>query len=134
MSNFKMTHRFIVKELSFLNKGKVGETFQIQPLFSRKIDKLSDNEYEVAIKVELKDTIENPFPFDLTATVALITKIEGQITENELNDYLNNRCISILFPYLRASVTSVTSAALMTPLVLPIIDASTFVIDNKLVK
>ena len=122
-----MQHRFVVKELSIVNHDLNSKTpFQIKPSFSKKISKLSDEEYEVAIKVEFKNTAENPFPFDLIATIALITKIEGTIDEKTLDDYLNKNCVQILFPYLRSSVTSLTSASLMTPLVLPIIDASNF--------
>ena len=120
-----MQHRFLVKELSLTNKDRTDKSFQIKPQFSKKITDLGNNEYEVALKVEIKDTIENPFPFDLTATVALITKIDGEIDEEQLNNYLNINCVQIIFPYLRASVTSITSAALMTPLVLPVIDVTT---------
>ena len=130
MSNYQMQHRFLVKELSFSNKDRTDKTFQIKPLFSKKVTDLGNNEFEVAIKVELKDTPENPFPFDLVATVALITKINGEIEQNELDEYLNRNCVQIIFPYLRSSVTSLTSAALMTPLVLPIIDAANFQTNN----
>ena len=122
-----MQHRFLVKELSLINHdSNSNASYQIKPLFSKKISKKGENEYEVAIKVEIKDTPDNPFPFDLTATIALITKIDGSIDEESLNEYLNKSCVQIIFPYLRSSVTSLTSASLMTPLVLPIIDVSNF--------
>lgn len=127
MNEFQMQHRFLVKELTLINHDFTKETsFQLKPLFSKKIDKRSDGEYEVALKVEIKNTPENPFPFDLTAVVALITKIKGTIDEKTLDEYLNKNCVQIIFPYLRSSVTSLTSASLMTPLILPIIDASNF--------
>lgn len=127
MSEFKMQHKFVVKELSLINHDSTDKrTFQLKPLFSKKIEKISDNEYEVALKCEIKNTSENPFPFDLTAVVALLTKIEGTIDEKDLDNYLNHNCVQIIFPYLRSSVTSLTSASLMAPLILPIIDASNF--------
>ena len=127
MSEFKMQHKFVVKELSLINHNSTEKrTFQLKPLFSKKIEKIGENEYEVALKVEIKDTPENPFPFDLTAVVALLTKIEGTIDDKDLDHYLNNNCVQIIFPYLRSSVTSLTSASLMTPIILPVIDASNF--------
>ncbi len=131
MSQLQMQHRFLVKELSLVNHDLAeNKTFQLKPLFSKKIEKKSDNEYEVALKVDIKNTPENPFPFDLTATVALVTRIQGEIDEKVLDDYLNRNCVQIIFPYLRSSVTSLTSAALMMPIVLPIIDASNFKAEN----
>ena len=134
MGKLQLQHRFVVKELSIINHDlKELSSFQIKPIFSKKISKISDNEYEVALRVELKDAPDNHFPFDLIATIALITKIEGDIDKKVLDDFLNINCVQIIFPYLRSSVTSLTSASLMTPLVLPIIDASTFktIEENK---
>ena len=127
-----MQHKFLVKELSLINHDLTDETtFQLKPAFSKKIEKIGDNEYEVALKVEIKNTAENPFPFDLTAVVALLTKIDGTIDEKDLDHYLNSNCVQIIFPYLRSSVTSLTSASLMAPLILPIIDASNFETNDQ---
>lgn len=127
MSEFQMQHKFLVKELSLINhESTKGTSFQLKPAFSKKIERLGDNEYEVALRCEIRSTSENPFPFDLTAVVALLTKIEGTIDEKDLDNYLNHNCVQIIFPYLRSSITSLTSASLMTPLILPVIDASNF--------
>lgn len=126
MANREIYHKFVVKELSFVNRELNDQSFKLKPLFSKKITKLNDNEYEVALKVEIKNTVENPFPFDLVAIVALVTKFVGEVSKEELDEYLNKTSVSIIFPYLRSSVTSLTSAGLMTPLVLPVIDVRNF--------
>ena len=39
-----------------------------------------------------------------------------------MDNFLNIQAVQIMFPYIRTMVTSLTSAALMQPLILPFVD------------
>lgn len=126
--NMNISHKFVVKELSFVNKLKEGSGYQVKPVFSKKITKIDELQYDVSIKFEIIDTQENPFPFSLKAIISLITTFgkDVELSKKELDNYLNVTSIQILFPYLRATVTGLTTAGLVNPLIIPIIDVNTF--------
>lgn len=126
--NFHVKHKFVVREATFKNNFIEGQGFSVKPKFSKKITKLSENEFDVTIKVEIISSENNPFPFNLSASISLISLFDkvNVLDEPSLNEYLNVTCIQILFPYLRSVVTSLTNAGMVTPLVLPIINAKSF--------
>jgi|GEM_PF-1978513 len=119
-----LKHKFIVKEARFSNTRKEGSNFKINPKFSRQISRLSDCEYEVGLRVLIQDEPENPFPFNIFVDIALITRFDdtSKLSEEQLKEYLNVTALQILIPYMRSAVTNLTTAALVSPLVLPIID------------
>lgn len=128
MEQVQMKHKFVVNEATLINHNKSGEGFQIKPEYFKKVTQKSKNEFEVSLKVEIHDTPENPFPFELTVAISLITSFDDvdKISQSDLDDYLNRQCLQILFPYLRSSVTNLTNAGMFNPLVLPIINVNTF--------
>ena len=46
-----------------------------------------------------------------------------EATDYEINSFLNLKAIEILFPYLRSAVSGVTAAAMLPPVMLPIVPA-----------
>lgn len=126
--NMDIKHKFVVKELSFINREKTDKNFQVKPIFAKKINKINEFQYEVSVKCEIKDSQDNPFPFDATVVISLETIFgkDIKISDEELNYYLNVTSIQILFPYLRSTLTSLTSAGMVNPLVLPIINVDAF--------
>lgn len=122
--NIKFTNTFFIDKAHLLNKYREG-SFKLAPSLTKKIVKISDNEYNVSIKVMIKDTEENPFPFDLEVIGTLKTIFDSKsFSEKELDDYLNITCIQALYPFVRSSVANLCTASLVSPVLMPIMDVT----------
>lgn len=132
-TNIQITHRFVVRETFFKNHDKIGKGFSVKPVFSKKITNCGDGVFDVCIKVEIKNTEENPFPFDLLAAISLVSTFSNvdDVPEQELQNYLNVTSVQLLFPYLRSIVTNLTTSGMVNPLVLPVIDVNAFLQTNN---
>lgn len=102
----------------------------LKPSFSRRIRKTPENEklYFVSLEVKIESSEQVPKPFDLK--VCLTGIFEAEITDDASRRALNVQTVAILYPYLRAAVTNLTSAAFVAPLVLPVLPGSVFPEDN----
>ena len=131
--NFHVKHSFIVREASFVSNNKTGQNFIVKPSFAKRINKISDNNYDVSLRVEIRDQEDNPFPFNLCVVISLVSSFDNEkaLTSEQLDEYLNVTCVQILFPYLRSVVTSLTGAAMVSPIFLPIINVRDFLNENK---
>ncbi len=113
--------QLVVEEISIKNNDLPAGQFQVDPVLSKKVEKLDDTHYAVRLLLELKNTEEKPFPIELTVRLTGIAETSN-VPEQALDDFLNVQAVQIMFPYIRTMVTSLTSAALMQPLILPFVD------------
>lgn len=73
--------------------------------------------------------IENNYPFKMYVELAGVFSMqEGDI--NDIEKFKPNS-VSILFPYVRALVTSFTASANVTPLILPTINVNAYIQQKK---
>ena len=113
-----------VLEASIKNYQMVGN-YNFQPEINGTTSHLNDNNYSLTLDFVVKNTLNNPFPIDIK--VKLIGYFEfGDEKEEVAIKFLEREGIQIVYPYLRSLITNMTSAALLKPLVLPIIDANDF--------
>ncbi len=121
-------------ELSFkLNGVRLQEgKLDLKPTFSRKVRRTVENERVsfVTLSVQIAGTAESPKPFDLLVSMTGI--FESDAATEEEKRFAVVECTDLLFPYLRAAVTSLTSTALSTPVVLPVVAGALFPEDRKL--
>ncbi len=118
---------FVVNEASIKNNNlPVGE-FKLNPQIQKKIGKANspENAYVVEVRVEIRNTPENPFPIDLVASLSGIFNIEGD-NMDEINNFLQLQGFQMVFPHLRSLVANMTTNAMMPPIFLPIIYANQF--------
>ncbi|HPG42199.1 MAG TPA: protein-export chaperone SecB [Acholeplasmataceae bacterium] len=108
------------------NTGILGDNFKLNPSYEKEIYKDQVNAYILKLFVAIKNTDENPFPVSLEVCFTSRFEFEDAKDENEIMTYLNINAIQMVFPYIRAGITNVFSAALLPPLVLPIIDVRNF--------
>ncbi len=113
-------------KISLHNTGVLGSNFKVNPIYEKEILKDSEGVYILKLFVTLHNTLENPFPIDLNISFTSKFEFEEVKSENEISSYLNINAIQMIFPFMRAAITSVFSAALLPPLVLPIIDVRDF--------
>ena len=113
-------------KISLHNTGVLGSNFKVNPIYEKEILKDSDSVYLLKLYVNFHNTVENPFPVELNISFISRFEFEEVKSENEITSYLNINAIQMIFPFMRAAITSVFSAALLPPLVLPIIDVRDF--------
>ena len=113
-----------INKMSFaLNKvnGKNRE-FQIAPVFSKSVVEHDNNLYEVILSVGINNEDDAPVPFDLFVEMVGCFELQEGLKEDFQRDLLNRNAVAIMYPFLRAAVSSLTSTANVTSLVLPVIN------------
>ena len=80
--------------------------------------------------VEIKNTPSNPFPLDIQVEFETHFSFKEYESKEEIDTYLNVNAIQMIFPFMRSAINSVVSAAILPPLVLPIIDVRQFIIKR----
>lgn len=107
-----------VCELQYKQKlitKETPETFNYEPVFSRKIDDLGNGNYSIILEV-IVGTKKGSLPFSAKVVIKGFFHIENEpdaMQRIELNG------TSILFPYLRSTLTTLTSLSNIPSLILP---------------
>ena len=119
-------------ELMFrFNGGRAQEgKLELKPSFSRKVRR-ADGEngvFLVTLSVKFESTPEEPKPFELSA--ALTGVFSAATAGDEQMRAAVAAATAVMFPYLRAAVTNLTSAAMAPPLVLPVVGGPLFPEDR----
>lgn len=113
-------------KISLHNTGVLGANFKVNPIYEKEIIKNSESMYLLKLYVNFHNTVETPFPVDLNISFISRFEFEDVKDEKEIMTYLNINAIQMIFPFMRSAITSIFSAALLPPLVLPIIDVRDF--------
>lgn len=118
----KFENTYFIKKAHFENKFKTGN-FNLKPDLAKQISKISDDVYDVSIRIKICDTVENPFPFNLEIVGTLRTHFtKGVLEGKDLDEYLNITCVSALYPYVRAAVSNLCTSSMVNPVILPILN------------
>ena len=123
------------EELTYtINRVKMNPNtkFEIKPQFSRTIRKVQENEklYFVSLEVKVESTEDQPKPFNLKARLVGVFEAEDVNTDEDRQDLVINMT-EIVYPYLRAAVSSLTANAFINPLILPVIPAGTMFPEDR---
>lgn len=121
------------EELTFkLNRVRLAPDakLDIKPQFARQVRKSAagDDILFVSLSVKVESTEEEPKPFDIFVTLVGIFGTE--LSAEEERPFVVE-ATRILYPYLRAAVTNLTSSAFIAPLNLPVIDGPIFPEDRE---
>ena len=125
-------HNYSVEEL-FFKKVPVLDgqhEFQLHPSFNHELIDKGDNKYDVKLSVEIKPEDDHPMPFQLRVEIiGQFAYIDDSIKPDldMKQQVLRKNTVSILFPFLRQIVASLTSNANVATLMLPIMNFS----DNQ---
>lgn len=99
------------------------ENLQYKPEFSNRVEGKKNGEIEVELGVRINENKEPSFPFSLAVSLVGRFRLDTKSDDTEfLKTIATKNTVSILFPYLRAIVTQLTSAANVPPLILPIVN------------
>lgn len=117
-----VNYTLITNEIKLINNHISGQAFNINPQIHRKIESIDKNKTAVTYTLEIKSTQEKPFPIDLTVSLTGIFDTHN-LEEKDVDNFLKVQSCQILFPQIRTIVATLTSSALMPPLLLPVVDA-----------
>ena len=127
--------QIMAEELNYtINRIKVDPNtkFEIKPQFSRTVRRVQENDkiWFLTLEVKVESTEAEPKPFNVKAR--LVGIFEAEDIENDLDrqDLVINMT-EIVYPYLRAAVSSITANAFINPLVLPVIPAGTMFPEDR---
>ena len=124
ISNLKI----ITNEISFHINQISGEQFTIHPQFSRDIGTIDDNHIFTRLRVEIKNTKENPFPFDVIVDITGVFDTK-MIPKDKRESFQTHQAVSVLLPHIRNIVASLTANAFVQPIVLPVLDVNSLFSD-----
>lgn len=112
----------IVQKLELINKNVSG-TYQLNHHITRNTGKLSDNVFFTELIFLVKDTLDVTYPLNITISLRGIFEFDTKQDEVDVIDFLKKDAVHILYPYLRSTVTNLTTAAMLPPLFIPFVDA-----------
>lgn len=123
------------EELNFnMNRIKMDKDtkFEIKPQFSRTVRRVQENDklWFLALEVKIESTEEAPKPFNLKARLVGVFEAEEVESDLDKQDLVINMT-EIVYPYLRAAVSSLTANAFIQPLMLPVIPAGTMFPEDR---
>ena len=104
--------------------------YNINLEFGKKINKIDDNKSELILKLRIMDNEEAHTPFNIEYEMATLFEFED-LSKEEYEGFMNINAIQIAFPYMRSTLTSLTSSLMIKPVILPIIDVRTFLKNSK---
>ena len=99
--------------------------FQLHPNFNHELIDLGNNKYDVKLSIEIRPEDDQPMPFQLRVIiVGHFTYIDDATNPdpNTKKQVLQNNTVSILFPFLRQIVATLTNSANVATLMLPIMN------------
>ncbi len=122
-------------ELSFkVNPMQVAPDtkFEIKPFFSRRIQTAKENPKIniVILECKIETTEEAPKPFNLLVRLVGIFEVNNMNTPEDRRIFALN-ATETMYPYLRATVSSLTSASFINPLNLPVISGATLFPEDR---
>lgn len=86
-------------------------------------DMINGNEYAEYLSFDLVNSLEHPTPLNIHIIMKVIFNfddVKGDVDKKEINSFLSLQGLQMVFPYLRSTITNLTSGAMLPPLILPI--------------
>ena len=123
------------EELSYaMNRVKMDKDtkFDIKPQFSRTVRRVQENDkiWFLTLEVKVESTEDSPKPFNLKVRLVGIFEAEDVNDEMDRRDLVINMT-EVVYPYLRAAVSSLTANAFINPMMLPVIPAGTMFPEDR---
>lgn len=114
------------KRVSIVNNNLTGN-FQLFPIFTKQLEKVDQHSYEITLTFSVNSTSEKPFPLDVSISMSGLFTFEENTPEVEMENFMNLPAVQIVFPHLRALVSSITASCYVQPLLLPLVDPRVFI-------
>lgn len=122
--------KLVVNEIRLKNHKLAEGKFNLEPAITSNIVKMENENYSVEINLSITNAEERAFPIDLFVSMTGIFDLQT-FPQEQKEDFLNIQALQIIFPYMRNIISTITTASLMPPLVLPIIDVNSLVHEKE---
>ena len=124
---FKLVEYSITDFSYSINKefSSKEETLQIPFKFTNVISGINEDNFSIDIISKIEDI---GFPFILNCTIRAVFNVAKWEENKEQNEMT---ALTILFPYMRTLVTTLTSAAEVQPIILPVMNIVELVKSQK---
>lgn len=127
--------QILAEELTYsINRIKLERDakIEIKPQFSRTVRRVQENDkiWFLTLEVKVESTETEPKPFNLKARLVGVFEAEEIESDLDRQDLVINMT-EIVYPYLRAAVSSLTANAFINPMILPVIPAGTMFPEDR---
>ncbi|MCV2232637.1 protein-export chaperone SecB [Paracholeplasma manati] len=112
----------VISKLDLVNKNVSG-TYQLNHHITRNTGKMADHVFFTELIFLVKDTLDVQYPLNMTIALRGVFEFEPKEAEADIIEFLKKDAVHILYPYLRSTVTNLTTAAMLPPLFIPFVDA-----------
>lgn len=124
VANYKLNADFVASE---------EDTIELFPEFYHSIDKISRDICDVYLGVNINSSANHNIPFDIETNI--VGRFEVKDWEKEDRRILiEKNAVAILFPYLRALITSMTASANMDPYIIPVMNINALFEEQEKLK
>ncbi len=122
-----VSYKFDQVNINSLNhkNNELSLSFDTKGLYSQ-----SDSEYYLTFKISVFNDNQNDNPFVVVQCVGTF-KFENVANINEIPDFFYRNSIAILFPYVRAYVSLITTQANVPGVILPTLNLSNLESDLR---
>lgn len=121
--------KYIVKEISYLTNEMCVDAEEIELDFDFATNMSLDaqeNKIEIELSADIfKDSIRKNYPFEMKVIIKGYFSIDAEEPDVEIRMFEQN-AIAILFPYLRAIVSTYTANANVAPVILPAMNINAY--------
>ena len=112
--------KIFVENMSFQRKELLNGNLRLsQSSIGKCVEQIADNEYKCSLALKLSDEEETA---ELEIVVSGIFEFNAELKDEQKQIIITKNTMAILFPYLRAQVTLMTSQPDVEPVVLPAIN------------
>jgi preprotein translocase subunit SecB len=111
-----------VNKTHFQHNHLEGKTYKLNPKMRKQTGHVKDNIYHTTLSLVINGSEEQNFPFDIEVEIRGLFTLEDTTEIDEVTRFLETQGITIVYPYLRTTVTSITNTAMVSPVVLPVVN------------
>ena len=112
--------RIFIENMSFQRKELLNRNLRLsQSSIGKNVEQVADNEYKCSLALKLSDEEETAM---LEIVVSGIFDFNSELKDEQKQIIITKNTMAILFPYLRAQVTLITSQPDVEPVVIPAIN------------
>jgi len=124
-SALKLNNYHVEKIEFILNKKFIyqEDNISITPTFGRIMKELEKDKFYIQLRSTVGDDKNKNIPFYLDVVISGVFEIECE-DDNTKKNVVKNNGTSILFPYLRALISSVTSLSNFPQFILPVLNTA----------
>ena len=110
--------------ISFSLKNKLNpkKEYNLMPAFGKNVVNIAKDVYELHLFFSLHDRDEDVTPYDIDLEIKGVFEFRDG-SEEDIDYFMDNNAVAITFPYLRSVLSTSMASMMLSPIMLPIVDA-----------